>query len=841
MDNIHATLTSKAIDCFIACETWFRDHHTDALVSIPSYCCFRDDRTDRIGGGVAIWSKFHFCPERIVLLDKPNDIEIVAVKLKCNLIIIGCYVPPQAVSANRDIISRFIVESVDSCLIDNPTFDVVLCGDFNRLNVDVISRNCNLVNLHKQATYGLAELDYILISENVASVYSVCKADPIDTSSVHHVSLLATPLRKQKSRWSLPRTVYDLRRSNIAHFVNVLSNVDWSFLSDPQHDLNDKCEYFHNTLSCVMNATISEKTVTFTRNTKPWITPLVKSLINDRWVAYRQKNFQLYNHLKSKVKKEIEKSKTIWVRKMKSKNIWKTANVLIGKKANDDMCGFYSRFDCIYDAAHSINQGFAAVFSPKNDIQSNETPLKSYEDFNVTETKVKRLLDTLPCHKASSDLPLKLYKAASFILDKPLTVLFRQSIREASVPNCWKISAVTPLPKISSPSACEDLRPISLLPTASKILERIILGYGRPFLLKEYGDNQFGFRPASSTTCALISLHDHITRCLDNKHVAGVLLLAYDFSKAFDRLQHNVIIDRLYACNMPPQLISWIKNYLHDRKQYVKIGAAHSSLLEVTSGIPQGSILGPFLFSVVIGSLEISHKDCHMVKYADDITLSIPIFKHGSNLHVSSIHEEILKWSTDFGLPLNFKKCKCLTIPKTTNCQEITLPHIERVEKLTILGVTLNSRCTWTDHINKVSRNAARRLYPLRILKPHMSPANLKTVYFGIMRSIIEYAAPLLIGMHEKDAKKLNALQTRFHRLLCGRQCRKECLPSITKRRENHTVRLYEKALHQHDHRLKSIICIMSRNGRLLLPAVNTTRRLRSFVLKGAMLFNEAR
>ncbi|MEL7309366.1 MAG: endonuclease/exonuclease/phosphatase family protein, partial [Pseudomonadota bacterium] len=263
-------------------------------------------------GGVAIWSKFYLCSERVVLPDKPDEIEIVVVKLNCKLFVVGCYVPPHVVSRNSDNITRYIIDCIDSCLLDQPTFDVVLCGDFNRLKIETICRNCSLVNLHKQATYDKVELDYILFSESISLFYSVCKADPFDISSVSHASLLATPLCKSKSRWVLPRVVYDLRSSNVVNFVKHLSNLDWSFLKHNEYSVNEKCEIFHEMLNATLNATIPAKHVTFTSNTKPWITPLVKSLINERWNAYRQKNFSIYNHLKEKVKKEIEKSKAIW-------------------------------------------------------------------------------------------------------------------------------------------------------------------------------------------------------------------------------------------------------------------------------------------------------------------------------------------------------------------------------------------------------------------------------------------------------------------------------------------------------------------------------------------------
>ena len=224
MDIIRTVLVLKKIDCFIATETWFTDHHADSLVSVPDYCCFRDDRLNRIGGGVAIWSKVDLCPESIVISEKPDGIELVALKMNnCKMLIIGCCIPPQIVTSSHDLVSRFLIDTVDSFLNEYPTFDVMLCGDFNRLKVENICSNCNLSNVHNQATYGDAELDYVLISESAASFYSVFKVDPIDVSTVPHASLLAIPAVVRQNQLHLSRPFYDLRASNIDHFVNQLA------------------------------------------------------------------------------------------------------------------------------------------------------------------------------------------------------------------------------------------------------------------------------------------------------------------------------------------------------------------------------------------------------------------------------------------------------------------------------------------------------------------------------------------------------------------------------------------------------------------------------------------
>ncbi len=387
---------------------------------------------------------------------------------------------------------------------------------------------------------------------------------------------------------------------------------------------------------------------------------------------------------------------------MNSQNMWKMVNDTLCRKSSDPMKSVYSRFDSLEDAASVINCKLIEVFSKKLATPSlaiNTT--YSTETYKITMHDVYTLLRKLPNNKASADIPNKLYKATAAILAAPLTMIIKESIKDAVVPSIWKIAAVIPIPKTQRPTSTDDIRPISLIPAPAKILEKIFLSFARPYFLEAYGHNQFGFRAGSSTTCALIKLHDHVTKCLETKGVTGVYVISYDFAKAFDRLRHDVILRRLQDCNLPERLICWISDYLYldKRMQYVKIGTVCSKALEITSGVPQGSIIGPFLFSTVMGSLKVEDDNCCLVKFADDITISVPLFKSTDNSHLMRIHNSVRSWASRFGLPLNKKKCKCLVIPRSKSFSPVPLFEVEFVEKITILGVTLTEKCTWTQHI----------------------------------------------------------------------------------------------------------------------------------------------
>ena len=283
------------------------------------------------------------------------------------------------------------------------------------------------------------------------------------------------------------------------------------------------------------------------------------------------------------------------------------------------------------------------------------------------------------------------------------------------------------MPKCPAPTI-DDLRPISLLPTPIKVLEQFIIQSTKHDIFRNYGKNQFGFRPLSSTICALIAMEDFITSSFDRPDVEGVQVVTYDLSKAFDKLMYNVIISRLRECDMSPSVVDWFVNYFSNRKQFVKIGKEKSSLIDVTSGVPQGSVIGPFLFSLVAGSFYTEFLNCKVFKYADDFTMCAAILKKSENKHLLDLHNSFMKRTDELGLTVNLKKCKTFYVHFRTHCSPVILSNVLFVNDLKILGVILDKTLSWNSHIDSTVKAASRRLYVLRVLKDHVSRHELISV-----------------------------------------------------------------------------------------------------------------
>ena len=704
-----------------------------------------------------------------------------------------------------------------------------------------ICYSLNLINIHNKPTYIPAELDSILFSEEVSQKYCVYTCPSFDRSIIPHLALMATPSKQNGPKFipKIVRKVYDLRKSFVDDFLKSLETIDWSFLESDAISLDDKCELFQHTLTTTIEMCIPVSFVTFTSRDKPWITPLVKKLINERWAAFRIRNFSLYNHLKHKVRSEIAKSKLVWTNKFQSKNLWKTVQTHIGTKASNPLMSLLSTYKNTDLGVEAINAALSSIFLPCHVQPADSLPNEEENNWDIviTSSGIQELIMKMSLKK-SSDLPMILYKSAAPLISEPLSKLFIESLKKQRIPKIWKKSAITPIPKTPSPSL-NDLRPISILPLPAIILEKLILNSVKDQLMESYDAQQFGFRTHSSTLCALTSLNESLTRYLDNSNTSGAMIISYDYSKAFDMLRHDLILKRLTECKLPSKFIRWVTNYLSDRSQYVKVGIHCSFPVHVTSGIPQGSVLGPYLYAVTTSSFKINTSSCDMIKYADDTTLCFPLYK-SDNSHIIREHLQLLEWSSTMDLKINPQKCKSLTIKKksfTCVCEEVSLQNVTPVQSLNILGVTFNNKASWSSHVHNVIRTASRRFFILRVLRRSLSDTNLRLVYFALLRSVLEYCAPLFVSLASVDSNRIDRIQRRFHRLLCGEGCNCLILPSLSDRRDVISFNFFRKLL-KSNHVLHYLLPPISPTGRFILPLRRTVRRSKSFILHMSSVYN---
>lgn len=789
---------------------------------------------------MAVWVRSNISVHIPQIATLPFMESIILCIKSSSIILLTLYIPPDAAIRYYECINYYIINQLDQTLMEFPDYDIILCGDLNKFNVHDICMSFGLVNKYNKPTYGNSQLDYILISEDISDLYCISDCCPVDKSKTPHISLLATPRTNLTTGQGIMREVYDLRSSNLQLFMSKTQQIDWEFIEDSDISLNEKCIQFHEALLKAAHDSIPVSYVCCTQRDKPWITPKIKDLINKRWASYRNRNFPLYNHFKSKVQKEISTSKIKWTKRLQCKDLWKAVNAHRGTKSCDPIYSLISDYESTDKAITAINNELTSVFVADTTSTLNVSKYESREQWNIEITPqiVYDLINRIPNHKASTDIPTVLYKHASMFIAEPLTRLFQLSIKHKCVPEIWKKSFICPLPKSSPPNIC-NLRPISILPVPERILETIILGSTKEAFLKNYDDCQYGYRPHSSTQCAVVSLHEKLTSYLDDSSTCGTLIVSYDYKKAFDKLRYDLIIERLMDCGFPRDFVLWISDYFRDRKQSVKIGMHTSRTSDVSSGVPQGSTLGPYLYAITTATYCKSTALCHMIKYADDTTFCFPIYQNSTNEHILNEHNRFLSWSQSMSLDLNFLKCKSLIIRKRNYNVDITLRNTINTDCLNVLGVWFNAKGNWSTHVDSITKTASKRLYALRTLKPCLSHSNLKLTYFMLVRSVMEYCCPVFISLDSSDRTRLDVIQRRFHKILCGKTCDEDCLQNLNERRQTLSMKFLKQIMIP-NHILHFQLPTKSPTGRFLLPKRATVRRSKSFMLTACEMYNNS-
>ena len=540
------------------------------------------------------------------------------------------------------------------------------------------------------------------------------------------------------------------------------------------------------------------------------------------------------------------RSKKIWIgRSNCSKDWWNVVNEIRGTKSKCNLTSILTDFSNKSVAADFLNNLFSSALSPDHSSVSTESvsiagqsegswapPIELLEVYN----SLTRLKST-SC--GSDGIPNRLYKEGAAFLAEPLCHIFNSCLFQCVMPKIWKLADICALPK-TSPPRIDALRPISLLPSPSKLLEKFILQRVKHHFLKNVDTFQFAYMPKSSTTCALVYLFNCLTSLLDDSDALGAVMLSLDYTKAFDTICHRTLINKLTLCNFPQGFVSWVSSYLSDRRQRTRLGEVTSCSSVVRSGVPQGSVIGPFLFILYTSNL-MTDLDCQYVKYADDTTLILKIHKSHANRferYLCDIFESIKTQSSEVNLLLNINKSKLLFIPKSAICPRVSIPGVQSVESLQLLGVTFNSSLSWDDHFYNVLKKCNRRLYALRILKPICDEHQLRVAYFSLIHSVLSYCGPLFMSLPKKTFKKIQTFARRCHKIIHDPDCNCKVTHSFESFFTNMALKLFNAA-QSNDHPLHSLIPRrLPRSNRWEVNFSRTLRRQRSFPCNVVLFLN---
>ena len=312
--------------------------------------------------------------------------------------------------------------------------------------------------------------------------------------------------------------------------------------------------------------------------------------------------------------------------------------------------------------ASTFNDYFTSVFTQENtdtlpQVEPMLDPSDEIADNEFSEEDVDTLLTKLKDNKSPGvdNIHPTMLKNLHSELKKPLYLLFRKSLDEGTVPNDWKMANVSPIHK----KLTSNFKTVSLTSMVGKLLERLINQAIMTHLSQHnlINDTQHGFLSKRSCQTNLLLYLELLTSCIDKGLDIDVLYL--DFAKAFDKVPHKRLLKKVQAHGVSGKVYSWIENWLMDRKQRVKINSSYSGWNKVTSGVPQGSILGPTLFLMYINDIE-ENLNSTVLKFADDTKVMKVIDNHHCHADLQNDIKGLEKWAELWEMQFNVDKCKMM-------------------------------------------------------------------------------------------------------------------------------------------------------------------------------------
>lgn len=383
-------------------------------------------------------------------------------------------------------------------------------------------------------------------------------------------------------------------------------------------------------------------------------------------------------------------------------------------------------------------------------------------------------LSTLNVYKGPGpdSIPPSILKYCSFVLARPLYYIFNQSLLSGQFPAYWKLSYITPIYKSGNKSDIKNYRPITVLSTIPKLFESLITDYLTAKLSNDIIDEQFGFLAGRSTELNLVTYVDFLSEALENGYQVDAIYT--DFSKAFDKVNHNVLMSKLEYYGMSGSLLDWLNDYLTERKQTVRVKNIISNEILVTSGVPQGSHLGPLLFNLFINDIKNCFSFGKILLFADDLKVFSKIRSEKDALRMQADLDILDNWCVANGMMLNINKCHTMRfyrnrVPIIFNYQ-INSRALDEVQEIKDLGVLLDPTLSFQPHISAITNKALKLLgFVKRTTSDFSNIETLRILYCSLVRPHLEYCSSVWSPHYNTYVQKIESVQHKFLRHLAFR------------------------------------------------------------------------
>ena len=649
----------------------------------------------------------------------------------------------------------------------------------------------SLTQLVKCPTRGENILD-LLLTNSPEAVSQVDVVDGIPGSDHEAVQFLIRATKPAPVRQN--RFVYNFKRGDFNRFRDLLSEIPWNccFLSD---NVDDAWSRFKDLLltaadQCIPKVRLSRK------KRAHWLSAETLQQIRKKRRQYRmakqsgkQEDITRYKTTSNTVRRLTCKDHRSHLEDISQQLVsnqrvfWRwLKNVRGGSAGIPNLKFMGSVLTAAADKAKAFNAYFCSIFTKEN--LSNLPHLRSLlqaswstasiSDVVIDEDSVLEALGGIDPSKACGpdEIPGRLLKEGAPWLAEPLTRLFNMSLQSGSLPSDWRRANVTPVFKKGNKHSPGNYRPISLTSLVVKYLEHLIRARIVEFLEADNKLNQYqhGFRSGHSCQTQLLATTHEWTRPLDKRASTHVIYL--DFSKAFDSVPHQRLLMKLECMGVRGNILRWISAFLSVREQRVLVDGQSSDWMQVTSGVPQGSVLGPLFFLVFVNDID-GGLTSSVRLFADDCAIFRVVSSKQDCDGLQADLDQLYRWTQLWQLSLNLSKCKAMRITNKRATIEYTYKLnnvlLEWVDTFKYLGVKFNTKLTWTDQVTEVKLKATRMLNLLRRSMYGCSEQAKARAYTALVRPQLETCSPVWSPYQKGAQDDLEKVQKRAARWICAR------------------------------------------------------------------------
>ena len=692
--------------------------------------------------------------------------------------------------------------------------NIILIGDFNTTIAETTTSDfCqmyNLQNLINEPTCyknpkNPSSIDMILTNRK----HSFENSTTVETGLSDHHKMIIT-MMKGKFKKKDPKII------NFRCYKNFDDNLFRDELINALRNTHDDMDYdyFKSTFVAILNKHAPRKKKFVRGNNAPFMNKTLsqafmhRSKLKNKYNKFptkqnkmsysKQRNYcvsllkkekrKYYNNLNPKIFKD---NKTFWQRVKplfsdKQKGIQSDIIIVENGVTTSDKTKVAEKLNNFFVEAVD-NLGIEPYLIQNNNVSKNtqdiigkyenhpsikmiKENIKDDNKFSFQDTTPEDLhfqIQNLDTKKAmvENDIPTKILVQTNDIVSNYISNFFNQSRNKQLYPTTLKIADVTPLHKKEEKTLTKNYRPVSLIPVVSKLYERNMYNQIQDYIQNYLSPYLFGFRKGHSTEQCLVIMLEEWKKALDKKGSAGAILT--DLSKAFDSLNHELLIAKLSAYGFDNESLEFIYSYLKERKQRTKVGSYYSSWKSIKVGVPQGSILGPLLFNIFLNDIFYFITDISIANYADDNTPYTTKNSITSLLETLEVETNtLLDWFRNNEMKPNEDKCHLLVINQENISVNVGKENISCSSSVDLLGIKIDDKLNFNEHVSKLCKKGNQKLHALARISKYMDKDKLRLIMRTFITSQFNYA-PLTWMFHSRTLNnKINRLHERALRLV---------------------------------------------------------------------------